>query len=210
MHGEAGRGKTVVTAHLGVKLGAIFITALPFWTTHAMLSEICKELGSKPMRRCAAMFDFIARQLAIRPRPIFLDESDCIADRKELIETLRILHDLTAVPLVLIGMGEFRMKMMRRPQLERRILREVEFKPATLEDSRLMATELAEISVADDLVEALHRKGRGSAGLFVKDLAAVESFCRRRGLTKIALAGYPMDDSIPPPVSKRGDLAAAA
>jgi hypothetical protein len=71
-----------------------------------------------------------------------------------------------------------------------------------------MAAELAEVKVADDLVEALHRKSRGSAGLFVRELANVEAFCRRRGLSKIAAADYLANDSTSPPV-KRADLAAA-
>jgi len=104
-------------------------------------------------------------------------------------------------------MGEFYMKMMRQPQMERRILRAVDFRPSTLDDSRLIAAELAEVKIADNLVETLHRKSRGSAGLFVKELAAVEAFCRRRGLKQIAAADYLVDDSTPPPI-KRTDLAA--
>lgn len=208
VYGEAGRGKTCITKNLAVKTGACFTTSLPFWGTNAMLGAICEELALKPTGRNAAMFDSIARELTIRPRSIFLDEADCIADRKELLETLRILSDLTAVPLVLIGMGEFRMKMMRRPQIARRVLREVDFRPSTLDDSRLIAAELAEVKIADDLVEAIQRKSRGSAGLFVKEIAAVEGFCRRRGLKQIAAADYLVDDSTPPPV-KRADLAAA-
>jgi DNA transposition AAA+ family ATPase len=205
VHGEAGAGKTSTIAHLAVKLGAVYLTALPFWKTHAMLSAICSELSMKPLSRCAPMFDLIARELTIRPRPIFLDEADAIVDHKELVETLRILHDITSVPLVLIGMSEFRSKVMRRPQIERRVLREVEFRPSTLADARLMAAELAEVGIADDLVEVMHRRSRGSAGLFVNEQARAEGFCRRRGLKQIAAADY--DETI---TSKPANLAAAA
>jgi AAA domain-containing protein len=158
VHGDTGRGKTCATANLAVRLGAGHVTELPFWGPLAMVGKICEELNLKPLARCAPMFDAIARELTMRPRPLFVDESDCIADQKKLVETLRILHDLTAVPLILIGMGEFRAKVKRRPQLERRILREAEFRPSTLADSRLMASELAEVKLADDLVEVLHRQ----------------------------------------------------
>ncbi len=211
--GGAGRGKTCITAHLALKQGAIFLTALPIWNPGWMLGKISEELGAKPTRFCAPMFELIARELTERPRPIFLDESDAIAEKKELVSTLRILHDLTGIPLILIGgTAEFRAKIMRRPELERRVLREVDFKRSTVDDSRLLASELAEVHLEDDLVEALHRKTRGSAGLFVKELSAVEGFCRRRGLHGIALADYALDDSTPPPVNdnKRAALAAAA
>jgi DNA transposition AAA+ family ATPase len=209
VYGEAGRGKTCITANLALKTHAIFVTGKSIWGPRWMLSDIVREMGEKPTSSCAPMFDFIARELTERPRPIYVDEADSLGDLK-LVETLRILHDLTAVPLVLTGgTAEFRTKM-RRPQIERRVLREVDFKPSTLDDSKLLATELAEVRLADDPVEAIHRKTRGSAGLFVKELAAVEGFCRRRGLSKIALAEYPMDDSTPPPVNRRADLSAAA
>jgi len=213
IHGEAGRGKTCVTAHIAVKQHAIFLTALPIWSARWMLGKIVEEMGEKPGSQLAPMFEFIARELTERPRPIYVDEADALlSERKGLLETLRILHDMTAVPLVLIGgTAEFRGKVMRRPQIERRILRAVDFKPSTLDDSRLLAAELAEVLLADDLIEALHRRLRGSAGLFVKELAAAEAFCHRCGLNKIALADYPMDDSTPtPPVNRRSDLAAAA
>ena len=210
VHGEAGRGKTCITAHLAVKQNAIFLTALPIWSPRWMLSKIAEEMGGKTTGFLGPMYEFISRELTERPRPIYVDEGDSIAEKKELIETLRILHDMTAIPLVLIGMGDFRAKVERRPQLSRRILRAVDFKPSSLDDSRLLATELAEVRIADDLIEALHRRSRGSAGLFVKELAAVEGFCHRHGLNKIAVADYPMDDSTPPPVNRRPDLAAAA
>src|SRR5216683_1835545 len=66
------------------------------------------------------------RHLAVRDRAIFLDEADCIVDKQELVEMLRILHDLTAVALVIAGMAEFRKKLYRRPQLARRIQHEIQ------------------------------------------------------------------------------------
>ncbi|MGB8414423.1 MAG: ATP-binding protein [Candidatus Binatus sp.] len=212
-HGFAGTGKTTITANLALKQRAIYLTALPIWSASWMLGKICEEMGEKPGSQLAPMFEFIAKSLAKFSRPIYVNEADALlSERKGLLETLRILHDMTAVPLVLIGgTAEFRGKVMRRPQIERRVLREVDFKPSTLDDSRLLAAELAEVRIAEDLVEAIHRKTRGSAGLFVKELSAMEGFCHRRGLNKIALADYPMDDSTPtPPVNRRSDLAAAA
>ncbi len=207
----SGRGKTCIAAHQALKQGAIFLTALHLWNPRWMLSDICREMGEKPSRELRPMYETIVRGLTDLPRPIYVDEADGIVEKKDLVETLRAIHDMTAIPLVLIGgTAEFRGKIKRREQIERRILREVEFKSSTLDDSRLLATELAEVRLGDDLIEALHKKTRGSAGLFVKELAAVEAFCRRRALKQIALADYPMDDSTPPPVNRRADLAAAA
>lgn len=129
VYGGRGNGKSTATAWLAVRKSALFVTALPRWTAHAMLSTIARELGKPPMRSATATFEMIAHELTVKPRAIFLDESDCIAEKKDLTETLRVLHDLTAIPLIVVGMSEFKNKLARRPQLQRRVLRAVEFKP---------------------------------------------------------------------------------
>lgn len=185
VHGPSGHGKTTSVAWLAIQKSAVFVTALPCWTAHGMLCAIAKELGKAPMRSATATFESIAHELTIKPRAIFVDEADCIVDKKDLVETLRILHDLTAVPLVIVGMAEFKHKLPRRPQPERRVLREIEFKPLPFADLRRMASELAEVEIADDLVELLQRKSRGSAGLFCVELARAEELARRRGLDRL-------------------------
>lgn len=213
VHGTAGFGKTCVMGNLAIKSSALFLTASPLWKPRWMLSDVIRELGGQAPYSTQSRYEFIVGDLRKNPRPVFIDEADVIAKSELLVETLRAIHDQTAAPIVLIGMEQFKRHAAMRPQLNRRIIKEVEFKPSTFHDSRLMALELAEVQIADDLVEALHRKSRGSAGLFVKDLAAVEGFCRRRGLNNLALADYPLDDLTPPPPAhkqQRTDLAAAA
>jgi AAA domain-containing protein len=190
VHGETGFGKTIGTRHLAVRDDALFITAIPFWSPHAMLSKLTQELHRAPRPRTAAMFDEIARELTVNPRAIFLDEADCIADKQEMIETLRILHDLTAIPLVIVGMAEFRRKLYRRPQLARRIQYEIQFKPLTNADARKIAGERCEYRIADDLVEALNRRVHGSAGLLVNELERAERFARKHTGNVLSLADY--------------------
>jgi predicted AAA+ superfamily ATPase len=190
VHGPSGHGKTTSVAWLAIQKSAVFVTALPVWSAHGMLCAIAKELGKPPMRSATATFEMIAHELTVNPRAIFLDESDAIADKKDLTETLRVLHDLTAVPLVIVGMNEFKNKLARRPQLARRVLREVEFRLLPFADLRLMATELSEVEIADDVVELLQRKSRGSAGLFCVELARAEEFARRRGMDRLDVAAF--------------------
>ena len=178
VYGDTGFGKTIGTRHLAVRDDALFITAMPFWSPHAMLSKLMQELHRAPRPRTAAMFDEIARELVVKPRAIFLDEADCIVDKQELVEMLRILHDLTAVALVIAGMAEFRKKLYRRPQLARRIQHEIQFKPLSGADARKIAGERCEYRIADDLIEALNRRAQGSAGLLVNELERAENDSR--------------------------------
>jgi len=188
VHGVAGHGKTSATCWLAVKRNALFLTALPVWTPASMLAKLAEEIGIKPVRGAARMFDVLARELTMRPRPIFLDEADCIMDARALVETLRIFHDMTALPLFLIGMGEAKRKIEARPQLSRRIMAEVEFRPLTLDDARAMTTELCEVALADELIELVHRQSKGSAGRLCAELSRLETFARRRGLARLAIS----------------------
>ena len=190
VYGDTGFGKTIGTRHLAVRDDALFITAMPFWSPHAMLSKLMQELHQAPRPRTAAMFDEIARELVVKPRAIFLDEADCIVDKHELVEMLRILHDLTAVALVIAGMAEFRKKLYRRPQLARRIQHEIQFKPLSGADARKIAGERCEYRIADDLIEALNRRAQGSAGLLVNELERAERFARKHAGNVLSLADY--------------------
>jgi len=190
VYGETGFGKTIGTRHLAVRDDALFITAMPFWSPHAMLSKLMHELHQAPRPRTAAMFDEIARELVVKPRAIFLDEADCIVDKQELVEMLRILHDLTAVALVIAGMAEFRKKLYRLPQLARRIQHEIQFKPLSGADARKIALERCEYRIADDLIEALNRRAHGSAGLLVNELERAERFARKHEGNVLSLADY--------------------
>ncbi len=180
VHGAAGIGKTSALRHVAGKFNALYCTALPFWTPHAMLTALNRALDEPPLARTAALFAQLTQSLGAAPRPIIIDEADRIADRPALFETLRILHDLTGAPLVLAGMDEMRRAIARGPQLRRRVRHEIEFQPLTIDDARKMTVERSQIPLADDLIEELRRHSGGIAGLFCDALAAAERYGRRR------------------------------
>ena len=188
VHGTVGYGKTSGACWLAVRTNAIFLTALPIWTPASMVGKLCEEAGVRAVRGAARNFDLLAREFTVRPRAIFIDEIEPVLDMRALVETLRILHDITAVPLFLIGMAEARRKIESRPQLQRRVTAEVEFKPLTLDDARAMAVELCEVDIAIELVDTVHRHVKGSVGQLCAELARLETFGRRRGLGRVSYA----------------------
>jgi DNA transposition AAA+ family ATPase len=183
--GATGYGKTTAAAWLANKMDAIYIRANATWTPSAMLGSLMRELDATAKGSCSAMLDFIVEQLGKRGQPVFVDESDYLAGSKRLLETLRDLHDLSSVPVILIGMADFKRRIIHREQLAGRIAQWVEFKPADIEDARILANSVCEVEVADDLLAELHSTAKGSMRGMIVGLARIETFAKRHEKTKM-------------------------
>lgn len=186
--GATGYGKTTAASWFRNASNAVYVRAYATWTPSAMLGAICRELDSVPQNRCSAMVDFIVEQLALRGRPLIVDEADYLLSSKKLLETLRDLHDVSTSPLIVIGMADFRRKVASREQFAGRIAQTVEFRAADLSDARVLADTVCEVAIADDLLERLHRASQGSMRLLAKALEERERAAKRQGLTKVTLS----------------------
>ncbi len=191
VYGASGLGKTTGVAWLATRQHGVFVRALATTTPSSLVGSICKELD---INRSASNVDTIERiveKLAESERPLFIDEADYIANQSRLVETLRDIHDLASVPVILIGMKNLRKTISTRDQLAGRIAQWVEFQPATLDDVRTLARDLPEVEVADDLVQRLAEATKGTVRLVVVGLGRIEQFARARGLHKISAADWP-------------------
>ena len=186
VHGFTGAGKSTAIAWLKNKVDAIYVRATATWTPSAMLGALMLELGAQPLARGgAAMVEFIVKQLAERNRALFVDEADYLFSNLKMLETLRDIHDLSKSPVVMIGMEGIERRLVHRQQLARRITQWVEFLPSDAEDARVLANDVCEVDVADDLLGDLHGAAKGSMGLMVNGLAKIEAFAKPNGWKKI-------------------------
>lgn len=83
---------------------------------------------------------------------MFIDEVDYITRQTRLIETLRDLHDLATVPVVLIGETGVLERLAHLKRFTSRIAEHVTFEPLDEEDAQLIARELCDITIQPDLV----------------------------------------------------------
>ncbi len=178
--GPTGFGKTTAAAWYANQCNALYVRAVATWTPSSMLGALMRELDSQPMSRCADMVAFIVERLALENRPVFVDEADYLLSKK-LLETLRDLHDLSNAPLILIGMADFRRKVIHREQLAGRIAQWVEVRAADIDDARALATACCEVEVADDLLKDLQRETRGSMRGMTVGLDRIEAVARKLG-----------------------------
>ncbi|WP_337840481.1 ATP-binding protein [Rheinheimera sp.] len=185
--GTAGLGKTTAGSWLFAKADGLLVRCLKADTLGTFLSRLAMELsGDSAGISRAARLDFIVRELAGSQKPLFIDECDYIADKTEILETIRDIYDLTGVPVILIGYSVLPSKVKRLGQLYSRISQHVEFKPADFDDLSLMAKELVtDTFIKPCLLQDLLNAAQGNFRRLHTGLDAIEKFARTNTLREI-------------------------
>lgn len=190
VHGFTGAGKTTAVGWMVNRTRGVYVRAMRTWTPNTMLSRLMAELGAAPLSRNAAMVDHIVSELTASQRPLFVDEADYLLKDGAMIETLRDIHDLSGVPVVMVGMEGIERRIKVRPQLARRISHWVEFLRSDLDDARTVTQTVCEVALDDELLEHLHRAAAGSVGLMVVGLARIEQLAKANGWASITAAHW--------------------
>lgn len=186
VYGYTGAGKTTAIAALRNATHGVYVRAQRTWTTNAMLRRLMAELGAEGKGSSSDMVDYIASTLLELQRPVFVDEADYLTRDHHMIETLRDIHDVAGVPVVLVGMSGIEKRIAgRNKQLAGRISHWVEFLPSDLEDARLVANAVCEVDVDDELLVDLHSQAKGSLRSIVVGLARIEQLAKANGWTSV-------------------------
>lgn len=188
--GTTGYGKTTAAAWWRNKVDAVFVRANSTWTQTALLRAVLVELAEPEGRHRDEMLGRVVRQLRASGRPLIVDEADYLLGDRKMLDTFRDLHDLSNVPLILIGMDGFAKGVKQVPQLAGRISRWVRFGAADAADARVVAEHVCEVKVADDLLGMLLDKAAGSMRGLIVGLSRIEEFARARQLESVDLATW--------------------
>lgn len=180
VHGYTGAGKTTAITWMVNQTRGVYVRATSGWTPSSMLAKIMSELGAEPMARRAAMLDWIAEHLTSTQRPLFVDEADYLtgAAHKPMLESLRDIHDLSGVPVLLVGMEGIDKRLVTNKQLARRISAWVEFLPSDMDDARVLAKTACEVAIDEELLRRLRAEAKGSIGLMVVGLSRIEALAK--------------------------------
>ncbi|MEN6439454.1 MAG: ATP-binding protein [Syntrophobacter sp.] len=100
--GEAGRGKTLTTLREAGQAKAVHMLMLEIWRSPLpFLQALCREHGVEhPPRRTNDCWLLLIDRLISRSKPVYLDEMDMTP---HLLNVVRQLAEITAVPFVLVG-----------------------------------------------------------------------------------------------------------
>ena len=197
--GPTGYGKTTATTWFVNQCHGVYVRAMAMWSPKTMLAALARELDLPAAHKLnnAQLVEGIVQRLTDAGRPIFIDEADYVIERRTLTDTLRDIHDLSTVPVILIGMHGIEKRIRGNEQLTGRIAQWVAFGGLDLEDASLLSLALAEVQIDDALLRTLHDKAspKGGDGAEVRrlvvGLAAIEGYARARGREEIGLADWP-------------------
>ena len=153
-------------------------------TCRWLLEKIVYELGESPSRKMADLIEQCITHLRLKPQIIIIDEVDYLINRHRIVETLRDLHDLTGVPIVLIGMQEAKTKLGKYRHLYDRISEIIEFKPFSKDDLDVIIEELSEIKITDEAKEIFFEKINRFRQV-IKGISLLENLAKTNGLNKI-------------------------
>lgn len=190
--GAPGLGKTVTTCSLFVRENGILVRAKPGWTQKALLKTLLAELGSDFRGTNAECLDEAIRLTAESSRPIFVDEADALFNDARSLETLRSIHDVCGIPVVLVGMTSLPSapgidrRIKRYPQLSSRITQWVEFYAADWEDATTLARHCCEVAVGEDLLERLLTSSKGNIRLMRRGLTRIQRLGKARRLDQVS------------------------
>ena len=179
IYGDPGLGKTHTAVWWTTKNDEIYVRA-----QNKMTSKWLLELGEIPKRKMSEMFEQCINHLRLNPHIIVVDEVDYLVNSSRAIETLRDIHDMASVPVVLIGMQQAKKRLCTYKHLYDRISEKLEFQTFNQEDVSIIVDELADVKMTDKVKEIIFEKINRFRQLS-KAISTLENLAQTNGLLKI-------------------------
>lgn len=203
MHGPSGWGKSMAAAWVKARNHAYYVQANDYWTKKSMLQDLCRAMGLKvkPSETVYNMALAVQAQLEQSGRPLIIDEFDYAVD-KNLVEAVRSIYEGSKAAILLIGEEAMPQKLKAWERFHGRILDWFPAEPCRLPDAReLSRLYCPHVEIADDLLEMLVDKTKGSTRRISTNLETIHETALGAGWEKIDLAGWgkrPIQTGEPP------------
>lgn len=175
LHGAPGTGKTTALIYMRNQYNGIYLYCSPNWSPLTLLQDIGTELGLGKFGRIRTQESAVVERLSITRRPIFFDEFDYVLNNKRLFETVRLLHDLSHIPMLFIGMDEIERKLSMHPQFDRRVSQRVQLGAIDLADLKILAKAICTHEFAGDVLERVLAESDGSVAYAAQNLMRLDA-----------------------------------
>ena len=189
--GAPGRGKAHLTYHWAVEAKAIYLRSNAGWTPNQFMRAMAENLNVD--QRSRDLFQRLHSRMGALGFPaLCIDEvQHCLANRAEVLETVRDFSDRTKSIVVLVAGEDGVMRRLKElPQIASRIGEVVEFELASIDDVSVICKTLAECDIKPDLVAQIHRTSGGVLRQIMNAIAAVEGVAKASGISSIDAAQF--------------------
>jgi len=197
VYGPPGYGKTTAVGELFVRENGVLVTCYPGWTQKALLETLLAEFRREAKGSNADKMKVLIDVVADQGRPIFVDEAGFAIGDSRMVETLRLIHDVSGQPVVLVGMSDFNksrenidIKIRKFPQYADRISQWVPFAPADLADLKIVAKAVCPVAIADDLAQRLLDRSKGNIRRIRAGLSEVTREAKANQLASMSLSQW--------------------
>ena len=187
--GECGLGKSETALKYSAENRAIMVRTIELMTGCWLLRKIVYELGGAPAHSAEKNIDMIGQLIwkSSKPRVIIIDEADRFAYKPALLETLRDLHDLYHVPVILIGEDGAEKKLMANRRLYRRFVDILHFEKLDTEGVKQFLCEVSDIRFEVGAVERISRESTGKISEIITVIHRMENWAKRNNAKSVGV-----------------------
>lgn len=189
-YGNWGYGKTEAVEHFYGQSQTFYMRAQESWNTRRYLEEMCAVMKVSPNNyRLDRLADQVISGMRRWKRPFFIDEADYLFHNKgRMLNIVRDIHDLSRVPVILIGMEEICERLQRYGQFFSRILPAgiVEFTPISPPEIIMVTKEWTGLSIGMEAAEIFCRYVQGDFRYVVGYLLTIEEACKTNNNTAVS------------------------
>ena len=182
-YGQAGRGKSVAADQYHFQRGGAYVRVWEGWSQSAFLQRVLFEVrgknGELPRSTANRSKQQIVELLERDRKPLFVDEADRLAISR--IEDLRDIHEMTGVPIILIGEEGIFGLLSERRRIWSRVAHEVEFGPISPAEVALYAMQAAGLDISPALSAEIAKKTEGDFRLVRNMMILLEKAAKASG-----------------------------
>jgi DNA transposition AAA+ family ATPase len=192
LHGKWGHGKTTFIEWFHAHNLCFYARALAAWSRSVnwMVEDLLRAYRVEASGRLKRDLRELVQVMKKHGAPLFIDEAQRLCARQVLIETVRDLHDLARVPIVLVGQENI-VNLLHRQDLGQvfsRITEIVEFRELSVSDVQQVAKELCDLGCADNVASFIHTTTLGDFRLLNMLLGKIEELCHLNRAPEITLS----------------------
>jgi hypothetical protein len=176
------------------RIRTVKVRAMAHWTEASMLRALLEAVGQEPRAyRKDLMFDQLRETLSHEPAIILIDEIDSIAGKREMIATLKDIHDVTGCGILMIGEERVDGLLRRYESFYNRMNRGalVHLENHSESDVSEVVAQRCDVEVAPEVCAEIYAATGGRSMRSVVDaIRDIEGFARANDCRRIGMAEY--------------------